>query len=150
VEALMTTAGGQLAVRASADDVRSASEWLEQICSEHDVPAEQILRLDLCLNEALGNIILHGGPSALKAPVHLLLEIKVDGRYAQAELSVSDTGQAFNPLTAVAKNQALTLADATAGGLGLTMINGYSDRLDYDFREGRNQLTFSVRWESSN
>lgn len=145
----MATVGGQLAVRASADDVRSASEWLEQICCEHDVPAEQILRLDLCLNEALGNIIVHGGPSALEAPVYLELEIKADGRHAQAELSVSDSGKAFNPLTAVARQQALTLADATPGGLGLTMINGYSDRLDYDIREGRNHLTFFVQWEAS-
>lgn len=146
----MATVGRQLAVRASADNVRFASEWLEQVCSEHDVPAEQILRLDLCLNEALGNIIVHGGPSAHKEPVHLVLEITVDGRHAQAELSVSDSGKAFNPLTAVAKHQALTLADATPGGLGLTMINGYSDRLDYDFREGRNHLTFFVQWEASN
>ena len=145
----MATLGGQLAIRASADDVRSASEWLEQICCEHDVPAEQILRLDLCLNEALGNIIVHGGPTALKAPVHLVLEINADGRQVQAELSVSDSGKAFNPLTAVARDQALTLADATPGGLGLTMINGYSDRLDYAFREGRNHLTFVVQWEVS-
>lgn len=145
----METVGGQLAIRASADDVRSASEWLEQICCENDVPAEQILRLDLCLNEALGNIIVHGGPSALKAPVHLVLEINADGRQVQAELSVSDSGKAFNPLTAVARDQALTLADATPGGLGLTMINGYSDRLDYDYREGRNHLTFFVQWEAS-
>ena len=145
----METVGGQLAIRASADDVRSASEWLEQICCENDVPAEQILRLDLCLNEALGNIIVHGGPTALKAPVHLVLEINANGRQVEAELSVSDSGKAFNPLTAVAKPQALTLADATPGGLGLTMINGYSDRLDYDYREGRNHLTFFVQWEAS-
>ena len=145
----METVGGQLAIRASADDVRSASEWLEQICCENDVPAEQILRLDLCLNEALGNIILHGGPSALKAPVYLVLEINADGRRVQAELSVSDSGKAFNPLTVAVKHQALTLADAIPGGLGLTMINGYSDRLDYDFREGRNHLTFFVQWEAS-
>lgn len=145
----MASAALQHAIRARADDVRSASEWLEQVASEHDLPAEQIFRLDLCLNEALGNIIFHGGPSAQEAPVLLGLNVSSDYGHGQAALSVSDTGIPFNPLTAMPEHQAATLADATPGGLGLAMITGYCDRLDYDFRDGRNNLTFNIWWGSS-
>lgn len=149
MEAIIASAAMYHAIRASADDVRSASAWLEQAGSEHDLPAEQIFRLDLCLNEALGNIIFHGGPSALENPVLLGLNVKSDNGHGQAALSVSDTGIPFNPLTAAPGHQAATLAEATPGGLGLTMITSYCDRLDYDFRDGRNYLTFNIRWGSS-
>jgi serine/threonine-protein kinase RsbW len=149
MDAIIAPAALHHAIRASADDVRSASAWLEQAGSEHDLPAEQIFRLDLCLNEALGNIIFHGGPSALENPVLLRLNVKLDNGHGQAALSVSDTGTPFNPLAAVPAQQAATLADATPGGLGLTMITSYCDRLDYDFRDGRNHLTFNIWWDFS-
>jgi anti-sigma regulatory factor (Ser/Thr protein kinase) len=139
----------QRAVRASEDDVRLASEWLEQACGELDVPAEQVLRLDLCLNEVLANIIAHGGPSARAAPVILSLDAGSDGGESYATLSLADAGTPFNPLMVNARPQARTLADATPGGLGLTMIANYSDRLDYAFRDGRNHLDLTVRWNAS-
>lgn len=136
-----------LAVHADADQVRSASVWLEQVCVEQDVPADQVIRLDLCLNEALANIIAHGGPSARVAPVLLVLAASTGGHGGQAELEISDAGRAFNPLATSPRETPGTLAEATPGGLGLTMMNAYSDQLDYDFRDGRNHLTFRVRWK---
>lgn len=142
----MGSAARHHTIRATADDVRPASEWLEAVASEHDLPAEQIFRLDLCLNEALGNIIFHGGPSAQAAPVLLALAVNADAGQGQAALSVSDAGLPFNPLLAETKHQVVSLSEATPGGLGLTMIASYCDRLDYDFREGRNHLTFNICW----
>ena len=136
------------AVEAVAENVRLASEWLERACCDRDVPAEQVFRLDLCLNEALANIISHGGPGALQAPVLLTLDVGRDKQGERAAVSVSDTGRDFNPLAAAAMPKAQTLADAEPGGLGLTMISGYSDHLDYERRDGRNHLTFAVRWDT--
>lgn len=136
----------EMAVQASEDDVRTASAWLEAACGEAEIPAEQLYRLDLCLNEALANIIFHGGPSARKSPVALSLCVGGEAKVKQARLSVSDAGMAFNPLTAPAAEQATLLTDAVPGGLGLTMIKCYSDRLEYAFLDGRNQLSFIFEW----
>jgi anti-sigma regulatory factor (Ser/Thr protein kinase) len=146
---LVAAEARQLSVRASEDDVRLASGWLEQTCGELNVPAEQILRLDLCLNEVLANIIAHGGSCAREAPVILSLDAGSDGGDSYATLSLSDAGKPFNPLMVSARPQARTLADATPGGLGLTMIANYSDRLDYAFRDGRNHLDLTIRWNVS-
>lgn len=137
----------RLAVRADADDVRVASAWLEQACGELQVPAQQVFRLDLCLNEALANIIAHGGPSGREAPVLLTLEATPGNTGGHAELEVSDAGRAFNPLTGSARETPGTLAEATLGGVGLVIMSCYSDHIDYDFRDGRNHLTFCVRWK---
>ena len=144
----MASAIRHLAIRADTDDIRPASAWLETTGSEFDIPAEQVFRLDLCLNEALGNIICHGGSSAREAPVLLALAVSTGVDECRAALSVSDTGIPFNPLHAEAKLLAPSLAEATPGGLGLTMIASYCDHLDYEFRDGRNTLTFDIRWEA--
>lgn len=136
-----------LDVRADADDVRTASEWLHRICSEHGVPDEQVFRLDLCLNEALANIIYHGTSSAREAPVRLSLQLSSGSGHRLAELEVSDTGRAFNPLTTTSKATPRTLDEATPGGVGLAMLRCYSDQLGYAFHDGRNHLTFGVRWD---
>jgi serine/threonine-protein kinase RsbW len=137
------------AIKVDVGDVRFASEWLERVCCENDVPTDQIYRLDLCLNEALANIIVHGGESASAADVFLAMEFKTDTESAAAALTVSDAGKAFNPLAASIKPAPLTLADATPGGLGLTMMSLFSDDLSHAYHEGRNHLTFTVRWSRS-
>lgn len=139
----------RLAVQANGDDLRAASLWLERAAGEHGVPAEQVFRLDLCLNEAMANIIAHGGPSARAAPVFLALAIAADGPQGHAELSISDAGQAFNPLTASLREPAASLAEALPGGLGLGLMRSNSDRLGYDFCGGRNHLCFFVRWDAA-
>lgn len=139
----------RLAVQASGEDARAASAWLEQAGGERGVPAEQLFRLDLCLNEAMANIIDHGGASARAAPVFLALAVGADGAQGHAELTISDAGLAFNPLAAAVREPAQSLAEAVPGGLGLGLMRSSSDRLGYEFRGGRNHLSFFIHWDAA-
>jgi anti-sigma regulatory factor (Ser/Thr protein kinase) len=116
------------------------------VCLERSVPAEQIRRLDLCLNEALANIITHGGPAARSSPVQLVFRVRHHADINEVALTVSDSGAAFDPLTHQSSPRPQTLAEAEPGGLGLIMMRNFSDALSYHYSEGRNQLTFIVRW----
>ena len=136
----------QLAIRALADDVRPASEWLAQTCETHGVPDKQILRLDLCLNEALANVIAHGGEQALANPVRLRLDVTRDEHTQLAVVTVCDSGPPFDTTSAQPGALPLTLDDAEPGGLGLLMIRNLSDTLSYGFDNGHNELSFGVRW----
>jgi anti-sigma regulatory factor (Ser/Thr protein kinase) len=49
-------------------------------------------------------------------------------------------------LAVVLKPRSQTLAEVEPGGLGLTLIRTYSDKLSYRYNEGCNQLKFSTRW----
>ena len=133
-------------LRADVDEVRNASAWLESTCLDHGMPEEQARRLDLCLNEALANIISHGGPSAQKAPVHILLNLHRSSDGNEAAVTVTDTGVEFNPLSHRPKPRPQTLDEAVPGGLGITMMHNFSDAMSYRYAEGRNQVTFTVRW----
>lgn len=142
----MTPAGGivALAIRAEAGEVRRASLWLESTGEELAVPAGQVARLHLCLNEALANVIAHGGPEALAAPVHLQLQHAVGRK--QAVLQLRDGGVAFDPLAHQAAPRAQTLADIEPGGLGLNLMRASVDGIAYRREGGCNIQTFTVAW----
>jgi len=136
----------ELTISANGEDVRRASDWLDATCRQHEVPEEPVERLLLCLNEALANVIVHGGAGARSAPVRLMLEVSVDDGCGKARVTVSDAGVAFDPLSVPARALPRTLEDASVGGLGLVMIRRCSDWLDYRNDQGRNHLTFGARW----
>jgi anti-sigma regulatory factor (Ser/Thr protein kinase) len=136
----------ELTIRANGDEVRPASDWLYAACREHAVPEQHVERLVLCLNEALENVIVHGGSTALSAPVKLMLEVSVGERCGKAGVTVSDAGVAFDPLSVPSRTLPKTLEDASLGGLGLVMIRRCSDWLDYRNEQGHNRLTFGARW----
>ena len=136
-----------LTIRADMRDARRASSWLESAALALHVPPEQVVRLDHCLDEALANVIRHGGPTALSSPVHLQFGVRRDSGACTAKLSVSDAGPAFDPSTEeVFAPRPTSLADAIPGGLGLRLIRHCSDNLSYRHSQGRNHLTITVSW----
>ena len=142
----MSSRSDELTIRANGEELRRASDWLYATCRRHEVPEALAERLVLCLNEVLANVIVHGGSTALSAPVKLMLEIGRDEGCGKAGVTVSDAGVAFDPLSVPAKTLPRTLEEASLGGLGLVMIRRCSDWLDYRNEDGRNRLTFGARW----
>ena len=105
-------------------------------------------RLVVSLNEVLANVVRHGGANALSSPVGLKLEVVAAADGGNADVTVSDVGIAFNPLSVAEKPPPKTLDEAAPGGLGLVMIRRFSDRLEYRHEAGRNHLTFGTRWKA--
>jgi len=137
----------ELTIGADGAEVRRASEWLVAACRRREVPQAPVGRLELCLNEVLANIIAHGGRPARAAPIRLRFESGAGQDCSEASVTVSDAGKAFNPLSVPAQASPASLAEAAPGGLGLRVIRRCSDWLRYSHEEGRNHLTFGVRWD---
>ena len=139
----------ELTIRADADEVRRASVWIDQTCQRYGVPANETLRLEVCVNETLANIIAHGGKTALATPVRLQFQVRRGAVSREAVVTVSDAGTAFDPLGVAQAIQPATLAAAEPGGLGLTMIRSSADSLGYRYCEGRNEFSFGVCWNGA-
>jgi anti-sigma regulatory factor (Ser/Thr protein kinase) len=131
----------ELTIAASAEESRRASDWLVANCRQGRVPEAEIDQLALCLEEVLANVIAHGGPTAHSQPIRLRFDVATD----RASVTVLDAGKAFDPLSAPRKPLPKTLEEAVAGGRGLEIIRHCSD-LHYRREEGRNHLTFGMRW----
>ncbi len=113
------------------------------------MPAKAIERLDVCLHEALANVLSHGGPLALRQDITLDLHVTQGAAQGEAQLHVQDAGTAFDPLSALAKNGAQSLETVEPGGLGLVMIRSNADVLEYKREHGLNHLSIGVRWTRS-
>jgi anti-sigma regulatory factor (Ser/Thr protein kinase) len=135
-----------LSIRADSGESRRASEWLDEAGSARGVPPDPLWRLDLCLTEALANVLAYGGASAAASPIHLRLDVRRGASGGTASVTVSDAGAAFDPLKFQPKARARTLAEAELGGHGLLLLRRFADALDHSYSEGRNRLTIYVRW----
>lgn len=136
----------ELSVRADFTEIRNASTWLAQTCANLSVPISEVNRLDICLNEALANIIEHGGDEVTLSPIQMQIKINHSSLSSELTVTLSDMGKPFNPLTYQPKNRATLLEDTQPGGLGLTMMKEFSDELNYAYSNELNHLSFSVRW----
>ncbi|MDP2132561.1 MAG: SpoIIE family protein phosphatase [Sulfuritalea sp.] len=146
-DALEVTAA--LSIGADNGRIRDASVWLETLGRENSIPAEEIVRLDLCLNEALANVIAHGGRDAAGADLALRFRFSRGDGAGSAQITVIDQGPPFNPLDHVVRNSPASLDEAEPGGLGIAMIRAYADQLDYCRVDGRNHLSFAVEWQAA-
>jgi serine/threonine-protein kinase RsbW len=138
-----------LSISADMNEIRNASAWLESGGVERGVPVEQLWCLDLCLNEALANALTHGGEAVLAGKVRLRLQVVREGGSAEALVTVSDSGEAFDPLELAPRSQPRSLDEARPGGLGIPLLRQFADNLSYRRADGRNHLTFSVRWNET-
>ena len=136
----------ELPNNADGAEVRRASEWLDAACREHSVPSRQADRLVLCLNEALANVIAHGGKRT--QPITLRLEVDPGPNLCEASVTVSDGGRAFDPLAVPKRARPASLDEAPTSGMGLEIIRGCSDLLRYRRESERNHLTFGMRWKA--
>ena len=139
----------ELTISASGVEVRRASAWLDLACRKGEVPSTLAERLALCLHEILANVIDHGGESARSAPITLALSVSPDRSGSKVNVTVSDSGIAFNPLSVPQITQPKTLEKTLPRGLGLLMIRRCAGWLDYRHEGGRNHFTFGAGWESA-
>ena len=136
-----------VSIRADSGDLRRASMWLDAICAEHQVPAAMIARLDLCLHEVLANIVIHGAGVTPQSRIDIHFRHHRGDRSIGAEVMVSHTGPAFDPLGVELPPRPTTLSEAEPGGLGLVMIRSFADDLSYQYIDGCNKLAFRVAWK---
>jgi len=136
----------ELSIPSEVGAVGRASAWIESVCLENSVPQNEICRLDLCLNEALANIIDHNDVAKRLFTIRLKLDINKNSITNEAVITICDSGIPFDPLSVLLKSGPKTLAEAEPGGLGIIMIRKFSDNQHYRYSDGYNQLSFGVFW----
>lgn len=135
-----------LSIAAKADEFSRASLWLESVCNARGVPGDERYKLDICLNEALANVLAHGGDAAGTAPISLKLTLSGDREAGMVWLSLHARGVPFDPASHCPRPAPKTLEDAEPGGLGILMMRANADRIVYERLQDANSTSFLVRW----
>lgn len=100
-------------------------------------PVEFAVRL--CLEEAVQNVVMHGGPGATT------IKIWLDRLEGGLEAVVEDDGPEFDPLSQRSRPPPASLQEAEPGGLGIAMMREFASALRFCRGGGVNRLAFEFR-----
>ena len=123
-------------VQAKLEEIPGILFEVEQCMRTSSFSEEQILDMQLAVEEAATNIILHGYGST-PGTIALHGETITD----RATIEISDKAPAYNPLLLEDPDTGATLDEREIGGLGVFLIRKVTDDASYHFEDGKNILT---------
>lgn len=126
------------ALRGGLSELPALMTWLQTLAAGAEWPASLACALELCVEEAVANTIMHGSPSG--AP-----EVIVSIREHEATIIVriEDDGLPFDPTAAPRPREATSLDEINIGGLGVHLIRSFSQSMRYARTDGHNCLTLT-------
>ena len=125
--------------RAVADDLadlRGAIAWAEDLAVGAGISEDIRYNMQICLEEALANLVLHGRKTADAKDIVLELTFAPP----RATVTISDRCEAYDILKA-ATPPPPSLDDMHEGGQGLRLIRAFTVLLAYDSDDSHNTLT---------
>jgi serine/threonine-protein kinase RsbW len=107
-------------------EISSAAGWIDSITAELAVAKSQVFAMQVCLEELMSNIVLHGGKGE-----PLTISVAVQALPDRVVMIVEDDGRAFDLAQAPAKAIDRPLNQLQPGGLGIHLIKNFATSLHY-------------------
>ena len=137
------TVGGEL------KEIPRAAAWLASLADGALFAPGLLYNVQLCLEEALANIMMHGLGGVAEPRIHM----RLSGSGGDLKLEIEDNGLPFDPATFVTPPPPRSLDEAQPGGLGIPLMRKFAGAMHYarDARGNRLTLTFdsAVRRDGS-
>ncbi len=114
--------------------------WLAATLGQWALPPAAAFAVDLVINEAVTNSILHARPGSNPHDIHLTLTDTPES----VVVEIVDSGEAFNPLDAPPMVLAENLEQAAVAGRGIHLIKAYADEHAYRRIAEHNCLTLAI------
>jgi len=125
-----------ISLPASPEHVEPMRDAATAIARELGFSAEQVARVELAVEEAITNVILHAYAGG-KGNVSLSCSRDDDGQFA---VTVTDCGMAFDPTASANAAKEPAPEKPAMGGLGINLLRHNADRLAYRRANGKNIL----------
>jgi anti-sigma regulatory factor (Ser/Thr protein kinase) len=127
----------RLLLRKDVAELERLAGWIEGF-TRQGTSLDVSFAVQLCLEEAVANIIMYGG--AKDDPIEIAVELERNGTTLVAR--IEDNGRQFDPTHAPPPAPAASLEEAKVGDLGIHLMRSFASGMDYERRDGLNRLTF--------
>jgi len=133
------------AVEDNLCDVGQAIGWVSQVSSTADLSEDTRFGIELCMEEALANLVMHGqAPDGQK---DIAIVFSVDG--SRATVQILDRCAPYDVMNADLP-QPGQFDDSSEGGRGLRLLRSFATEMSYETCDGRNVLTMVFGQGSAN
>jgi anti-sigma regulatory factor (Ser/Thr protein kinase) len=123
-------------VASRISELRPLAAWVVDVARTLGCPRETCADADLCVTEAVANIVRHGHLGDAQHEVG----VEIEREQGALVIRIEDDARHFDPLgTRVL--QPTSLDEAGPAGRGLLLIRRTADAVSYERRNGLNQLT---------
>ncbi len=147
----------RLALKSQLEDLTLVRPWAGALAARYSVPPETQFAIELCLEEALSNIIRHGYQGRANQAISIACTVERAPTSVENEgagelvFIVEDHAPAFDPLAPVAasasaravNNQFDNSQDFLPGGQGLRLMRKFASRLAWQQLPNGNRLTLA-------
>jgi len=128
----------RLDLQSRISELARIAGWIETLAARHSISDQTQFAMNLCLEEALSNIIRHGYSSQ---PDHFITVSFVRPREDYYVFDVEDEAKLFNPMDGPEPPAINAADDAPAGRQGIRLLRRFADSLEYHATPKGNRLT---------
>jgi serine/threonine-protein kinase RsbW len=128
----------QLVLRSQISDMAKLPAWIEGLAARHGIPADVQFAIDLCLEEALANVILHGYAGADDRSIMVRFTMPGESYF---KFVIDDEAPRFNPLDAPELPALSSGEGSRVGGQGIRFLRHFADDLEYEPTPTGNRLS---------
>jgi serine/threonine-protein kinase RsbW len=135
--AMSNLEANRLELRSDLAELKRLAGWIEAQ-AQQELSADTSFAIQLCLEEAVANIIMHGG-GAKDDRLQIAIALERNGGTLVAR--IEDSGREFDPTQFPPPSVAKSLEEAKVGDLGIHLMRSFASGMHYERRDGRNRLT---------
>lgn len=118
----------RLTLQSQLEDLTLVWPWVEALAARYSVPAETQFAIQLCLEEALSNVIRHGYRG--QANQSITVECAPSG-VAELVFTVEDHAPPFDPVAAAPAATPASIQELEPGGQGIRLMRKFASRLTW-------------------
>jgi anti-sigma regulatory factor (Ser/Thr protein kinase) len=136
----------RLTLQSQLEDLALVLPWVEAIAARYSVPADTQFAIQLCLEEALSNIIRHGyqGQPDQAISVECAPASAENEDAGELVFTIEDHAPPFDPLASSAAAPApapVSFQDFPPGGQGIRLMRKFASRIAWQQLPHGNRLT---------
>ena len=121
-------------------EMEKLEPFLNSFFEKKNLDMSRLPKMDLALEEAVANVIMYAYPEGERGAVEISLEVKE----GQVQTYISDAGIPFNPLQQPEAELSSSIEKRPVGGLGIHLIKEIMDKVEYQYKDGKNMLTMTM------
>jgi anti-sigma regulatory factor (Ser/Thr protein kinase) len=129
----------RLTLRSRLADLTLVWPWVAALAAEYAIPADTLYAIDLCLEEAISNIVRHGYGDESNRTIDVDF---LPDRENSLTFTVEDTAPPFAPAEPIEPQELpASLGDFKPGALGIHLMRKFAGSVTYEQLPAGNRLT---------